>query len=125
MTAGLMTRTPGVFKVGVAGGAVTDWRYYEVMYTERYMDTPEMNPEGYQETSLLNYVKDLKGTLLLVHGTSDPTVVWQHTLLFSEHAMHLGIDLDYFPYVSHKHGIRGNDRFHLYQKITNYFLNNL
>jgi len=125
MTTSLMTRTPDVFKVGVAGGAVIDWQYYEVMYTERYMDTPQQNPEGYREANLLNYVKDLKGKLLQVHGTSDPTVVWQHTLLFVQKAMQLGIDMDYFPYVGHKHGVRGKDSYQLYLKITNYFNENL
>jgi dipeptidyl-peptidase-4 len=89
------------------------------------MDTPEFNPEGYDESSLLNYVQNLKGKMLLVHGTSDPVVVWQHTLLFIEEATHLGIDVDYFPYIDHKHHVKGNDGFHLYQKITNYFLDNL
>jgi dipeptidyl-peptidase-4 len=125
MTTSLMTRKPDDFKVGVAGGAVIDWQYYEVMYTERYMDTPQQNPDGYQEANLLNYVSDLKGKLLQVHGTSDPTVVWQHTLLFAQKAMQLGIDIDYFPYVGHKHGVKGDDKFHLYQKITNYFNDNL
>jgi dipeptidyl-peptidase-4 len=125
MVTSLMTRAPEIFKVGVAGGAVIDWRYYEVMYTERYMDTPETNPEGYEESSLLNYIQNLKGKLLLVHGTSDPVVVWQHTLLFAEEAAHLGIDVDYYPYIGHKHGVKGKDKFHLYQKITNYFLDNL
>ena len=121
MTTSLMIRTPGVFKAGVAGGAVIDWSYYEVMYTERYMDTPQTNPDGYNNSSLLNYVQNLKGKLLLVHGTSDPTVVWQNTLLFAEQAAHLGIDVDYYPYVGHQHGVRGVDRYQLYLKITNYF----
>ncbi|MBZ0200202.1 MAG: DPP IV N-terminal domain-containing protein [Ignavibacteriaceae bacterium] len=125
MTTSLMTRTPDLFKVGVAGGAVIDWSYYEVMYGERYMDTPEQNPEGYKNSSLLNYVDSLKGKLLLVHGTMDPTVVWQNTLLFAEKAARLGKPLDYFPYVGHGHGVRGKDAFHLYQKITNYFNDNL
>ena len=125
ITTSFMTRTPDVFKVGVAGGAVIDWQYYEVMYAERYMDTPQQNPDGYREANLLNYVKDLKGKLLQVHGTSDPTVVWQQTLLFIQKAMQLGIDMDYFPYVGHKHGVKGNDKFHLYQKITKYFNDNL
>lgn len=125
MTTGLMTRTRGIFKVGVAGGAVIDWRYYEVMYTERYMDTPETNPEGYDQANLLNYVQNLKGKLLLVHGTSDPVVVWQHTLLYCQKATQLGIDIDYFPYLNHKHHVLGTDKFQLYQKITNYFLDNL
>ncbi len=125
MTTSLMTRTPDLFKVGVAGGAVIDWSYYEVMYTERYMDTPQANPEGYKESNLLNYVGNLKGKLLQVHGTMDPTVVWQHDLMFVKKAADLGIPLDYFPYPGQEHGVRGIDVFHLYQKITNYFNTNL
>jgi dipeptidyl-peptidase-4 len=125
MAASLLTRAPEIFKVGVAGGAVIDWQYYEVMYTERYMDTPEKNPEGYKESNVLNYLENLKGKLLLLHGTSDPVVVWQHTLMLAEKAANLGIDVDYFPYIGHKHGVKGTDRFHLYEKITNYFIENL
>ncbi len=125
MTTSLMTRT-NTFKVGVAGGAVIDWKYYEVMYTERYMDTPQQNPEGYKKANLLNYVQNLKGKkLLLVHGTSDVTVVWQHTLMFAKKAADLNIPLDYYPYVGHPHGVGGKDAIHLYNKITNYFLENL
>jgi len=125
MSAGLMTREPDVFKVGVSESPVIDWQYYEIMYTERYMDTPETNPEGYTESSVLNYIKNLKGKLLLVHGTSDPVVVLQHSLLFIEKATHLGIDVDYFPYIGHVHHVLGRDKFHLYRKISNYFLDNL
>jgi len=95
------------------------------MYTERYMDTPETNVDGYAEASLLNYIPNLKGKLLLVHGTYDPVVVWQHSLLFIEKATHLGIDVDYFPYIGHVHHVLGHDKFHLYRKISNYFLDNL
>ena len=125
MATSLMARAPGIYKVGVGGGAVIDWQYYEVMYTERYMDTPQDNPVGYEESSLLNYAENLTGKLLLVHGTSDPTVVWQQTLLFAQKVANLGIDMDYYPYIGHGHGVRGKDKFHLYQKITNYFLDNL
>jgi len=125
MTTSLMLRTNNTFKVGVGGGADIDWKYYEVMYTERYMDTPQTNPEGYNEASLLNYVDNLNGKLLLVHGTSDPTVVWQHTLLFAKKAMNMNKALDYYPYVGHQHGVGGKDNLHLYNKITNYFLENL
>ncbi|NNL21328.1 MAG: prolyl oligopeptidase family serine peptidase, partial [Ignavibacteriaceae bacterium] len=125
MSASLMTRAPEIFKVGAAGGAVIDWQYYEVMYTERYMDTPETNPDGFEESNVLNYIQNLKGKLLLLHGTSDPVVVWQHTLLLAERAAHLGIELDYYPYIGHKHGVTGRDKLHLYQKITSYFLENL
>ena len=125
MTTSLMLRTDGAFKVGACGGAVIDWKFYEVMYTERYMDTPQTNPEGYKEASLLNYVENLKGKLLLVHGTSDPTVVWQNTLAFAKRAAELNKPLDYYPYVGHGHGVRGRDALHLYNKITSYFLDNL
>ncbi len=121
MTTSLMTRTPGAFKVAVAGGSVIDWKYYEVMYTERYMDTPQANPEGYDQADLLNYVQNLKGKLLMIHGTSDPIVVWQHDLMFIKKAADLGVPVDYFVYPGQEHGVRGIDAFHLYNKITAYF----
>ncbi|MDH7604796.1 MAG: S9 family peptidase [Melioribacter sp.] len=125
MTTSLMLRTNNTFKVGVGGGAVIDWKFYEVMYTERYMDTPQANPEGYKESSLLNYVQNLNGKLLLIHGTFDPVVVWQNTLAFVQKATELNKPLDYFPYIGHGHGVTGKDALHLYTKITNYFLDNL
>jgi len=125
MTTSLMLRTNDTYKVGVGGGAVIDWRLYEIMYGERYMDTPETNPEGYKESSLLNYVDNLNGKLLLVHGTSDPTVVWENTLEFAKKAANLNKQLDYYPYVGHGHGVRGKDAIHLYNKISNYFFDNL
>ena len=125
MTTSLMTRTKGAFKVGVAGGAVIDWKYYEVMYTERYMDTPQQNSEGYENANLLNHITNLGGKLLEVHGTVDPTVVWQNTLQLAKKAAELNIPLDYFPYPGHPHGIGGKDALHLYNKISNYFLDNL
>ncbi len=120
MTTSLMTRTPNLFKVGIAGGSVIDWSYYEVMYTERYMDTPQTNPEGYQESDLLNYVNRLKGKLLMIHGTSDPVVVWQQDLMFVNKAADLNIPLDYFPYPGQEHNVFGKDKLHLYSKITAY-----
>jgi len=120
-----MLKTDNAFKVGACGGAVIDWNYYEVMYTERYMDTPQTNPDGYKEACLLNYVQNLDGKLLLVHGTSDPTVVWQNTLAFAKKAADLNKPLDYFPYIGHGHGVSGKDVLHLYTKITDYFLDNL
>lgn len=125
MTTSLMVRQPDVFKVGVAGGPVIDWQYYEVMYGERYMDTPESNPEGYKNANLLNYVDQLEGKLLLIHGTSDPTVVWQHSLLFVQEAISKGILMDYFVYPGHGHGVRGTDRIHLNKMISTYFSENL
>jgi dipeptidyl-peptidase-4 len=82
MTTSLMLKHPGVFKCAVAGGPVMDWKMYEVMYTERYMDNPQENPAGYENANLLDKVKNLKGKLLLIHGTQDATVVWQHSVNF-------------------------------------------
>ncbi len=113
------------FKVGVGGGTVIDWKFYEIMYGERYMDTPQSNPEGYAESSLLNYVENLNGKLLLVHGTSDPTVVIEQTLEFVKKATNLNKKLDFYPYVGHVHGVRGKDSINLYEKISNYFIDNL
>ncbi|MBT9394272.1 DPP IV N-terminal domain-containing protein [Hymenobacter sp. NST-14] len=121
MTTTLMTRSPGTFKVGVGGGPVIDWRLYEIMYTERYMDSPQENPEGYQTANLLNYVDKLQGKLLLIHGTVDDVVVWQHSLNYLKTAVDKGIQLDYFVYPGHPHNVGGKDRVHLYQKITDYF----
>jgi dipeptidyl-peptidase-4 len=125
MTTSLMLHYPDVFKVGVAGGPVIDWKYYEVMYTERYMDTPKQNPEGYKETSLLNHVDSLDGDLMLIHGTSDDVVVWQHSLDFVKQCISEGKQIDYFVYPGHKHNVHGKDRVHLIEKILNYFVDRL
>lgn len=126
MTTTMMTRTPGYFKVGVAGGPVIDWSLYEVMYTERYMDTPDENKEGYKNSNLLNYIKNLDGKLLMIHGCDDDVVLWQHSLLYVKAAVDAGnTNLDYFVYPGHQHNVMGKDRVHLMQKITNYFMENL
>lgn len=121
MATSLMTRYPGIFKVAVAGGPVIDWSYYEVMYTERYMDTPEENPAGYKLNNLLNYVEQLNGKLMLIHGTSDDVVVWQHSLMYLKKAVSKGVQVDYFVYPGHPHNVTGRDRMHLNEKITRYF----
>ncbi len=121
MTISLLTRYPDVFKVGVAGGPVIDWKYYEVMYGERYMDTPQDNPEGYENSSLLNRAQDLQSKLLIIHGAVDPTVVWQNSLDFVKKCVDEGVQVDYMVYPQHKHNVRGKDRIHLYEKIFNYF----
>ncbi len=125
MTISLMLKQPEDFKVGVAGGPVTDWKYYEVMYGERYMDTPEQNPDGYKESSLLNHAEKLQGDLLIIHGTSDPVVVWQHSLELIRKFIKKGIQVDYFVYPGHGHGVGGKDRLHLNQKIFKYFQDHL
>ena len=125
MTTSLMTRNPGVFKVAAAGGPVIDWTYYEIMYTERYMDSPQDNKEGYEKNNLLNYVDKLKGKLLMIHGAQDPVVVLQHSMMYQKKAVDKGIQLDYYLYPGHEHNVLGKDRAHLMEKITNYFIDNL
>jgi len=124
MTTSLLLRKPDVFKVGVAGGPVTDWKYYEVMYGERYMDTPAENQKGFDEANTLNYVKDLKGKLLLIHGTSDDVVVMQHNLSLIKKFVEAGKQVDFFPYPMHKHNVGGKDRVHLMTKVLNYIIDN-
>ena len=125
MTTSLMTRNPGVFKVAVAGGPVIDWSYYEIMYGERYMDTPQENKEGYEKNNLLNYVQNLKGKLLMIHGAQDPVVVWQHSILYQKKAVDKGVLVDYYVYPGHEHNVLGKDRAHLMDKICTYFIENL
>jgi len=125
LTTTLMTRAPGTFQVGVAGGPVIDWSMYEIMYTERYMDRPEENPEGYKTANLLNYVENLHGKLLMIHGTSDDVVLWQHSLLYVREAVKKEVLMDYFVYPEHPHNVRGKDRVHLMRKITEYINDHL
>ena len=121
MTISLLTNYPEVFKAGIAGGPVIDWKWYEVMYGERYMDTPETNPEGFAETSLINKASSLRGKLLICQGAIDNTVVWQHSLSFVQKCIEEGVQLDYFPYPLSEHNVFGAWRVHLHQKITDYF----
>jgi dipeptidyl-peptidase-4 len=121
MTISLLLNHPNVFKVGVSGGPVTDWKYYEVMYGERYMDTPQENPLGYDKTSVINKAKNLDDHLLVIHGAQDDVVVWQHSLEFIEACIKNKKQVDYFVYPSHKHNVVGKDRLHLMQKVTDYF----
>lgn len=125
MTTALMLRYPEIFKVGVAGGPVIDWAYYEVMYGERYMDTPQANPQGYAESNLNNLAGNLKGHLLMIHGYQDETCVPQHTLSFMKACIDNKVYPDLFLYPGHQHGVRGTDNVHLQNKITDYFRNNL
>jgi len=121
MTISLMTTYPDVFKVGVAGGPVIDWKWYEIMYGERYMDTPETNPEGFEATSLINKATNLKGKLLICQGDVDDTVVWEHSLSFIQVCIDNGIPVDYFPYPVAQHNVFGRNRIHLMDKVTQYF----
>lgn len=121
MTTNLMLTYPDVFKVGVAGGPVIDWKYYEVMYGERYMDTPQANPEGYKESNLNLKAGNLKGRLLVIYGGNDPTCVPQHTLSFMRACIDAGTQPDLFTYPGDGHNMFGRDQIHLHQKITRYF----
>ena len=121
MTISLMTNYPDVFKVGVAGGPVIDWKWYEVMYGERYMGTPESNPEGYAKTSLIDKAKDLKGKLQIITGYNDNTVVPQHCLSFLDACIKAGTQPDFFAYPGEEHNMRGHASVHLHERITQYF----
>ena len=121
MTITMKLAHPEVFKVGCAGGPVIDWKWYEIMYGERYMDTPQENPEGYEANCLLNKAKDLEGRLLVIHGAEDNTVVWQHSLEFIERCINNYKQVDYFVYPHHEHNVLGRERLHLYQKMFQYY----
>lgn len=124
MTTSLMLRNPGVFTTAVAGGPVTDWKYYEVMYGERYMDTPEENEEGYKKAKVHNYIKNLEGKLLIIHGSIDPTVVPQHSMTLLQEAVEQKVQIDFFTYPMHEHNVRGVDRVHLIKKMLQYVVDN-
>ncbi|MBQ8158869.1 MAG: DPP IV N-terminal domain-containing protein [Prevotella sp.] len=121
MTISLMLNYPDVFKVGVAGGPVIDWKWYEVMYGERYMDTPQQNPEGYEKTSLINKAGNLKGKLQIITGYNDNTVVPQHCLSFLDACVKAGTQPDFFAYPGEEHNMRGHASVHLHERITQYF----
>lgn len=121
MAASLMCRAPTAFKAGVAGAPVTDWALYETGYGERYMDAPAENPDGYRAADVGTYAKDLQGRLLIVHGTSDDTVVPQHSMRLIDRFVAAGKDVEFFPYPGHLHAVVGPARAHLYRKLTKFF----
>ena len=121
MTTSLMTTYPDVFKVGVAGGPVIDWKWYEVMYGERYMDTPEQNPEGYEQASCINMAKNLKGKLQIIIGMNDPVCVPQHSLQFLNACAEAGTQPDFYAYPGEGHNMAGHKSVHLHERITQYF----
>ncbi len=124
MACSLMLRFPGIFTTAVAGGPVTDWKYYEVMYGERYMDTPQENSEGYENSRVPKYIGNLKGKLLIIHGSVDPTVVPQHSMTLLKEAVDKNIPIDFFTYPMHEHNVGGKDRVHLMTKILDYIVEN-
>ena len=125
MTTNLMLTYNDTFKVGVAGGPVIDWKLYEVMYGERYMDTPESNPEGYKNSDLTQRAGDLKGRLQIIIGANDPVCVPQHSIAFLRSCINAGTHPDYFIYPGEGHNMAGRDRIHLHERITRYFEDHL
>ena len=121
MTTNLMLTYNDTFKVGVAGGPVIDWKMYEVMYGERYMDTPQDNPEGYKNSDLTQRAGDLKGRLQIIIGANDPVCVPQHSIAFLRACIDAGTHPDYFIYPGDGHNMAGRDRIHLHERITRYF----
>ncbi len=122
MTTDFLLNHPGVFKAAVAGGPVMNWQFYEIMYGERYMDTPQENPEGYEATNLIRKAGNLRDKLLLIHGLQDPVVVQQNSIEFVKACIDKGVQVDYMIYPGHEHNVLGKDRVHLYQKVTDYFM---
>lgn len=120
MSLNLMSAYPDAFKAGIAGGPVCDWNLYEIMYTERYMDTPEANAAGFTESRILDRVGKIKGDMLIIHGTEDDVVVWQHSLRLQENAVKQGVVLDFINYPGHEHNVQGKDRAHMYKAIEKY-----
>jgi len=125
MTVSLIENYPEIFKVGVAGGPVIDWKFYEVMYGERYMDMPKENPEGYALCGTLDKINNIKGDLLIIQGGVDGTVVPQNSYTFLRETVKNNVQVDFFTYPTHEHNVRGKDRDHLMEKITKYFDDNL
>ena len=125
MTLSMMTNYPGVFKAGVAGGPVTDWALYEVMYGERYMDTPQTNPDGFNKTRVSDKTSNITDPVLVIHGSVDPTVVMQNSELFLKDAVDNGVqEVNFFMYPGHPHNVRGKDRVHLMQKVLDFVIEN-
>lgn len=121
MTITMKLAHPEIFKVGCAGGPVIDWKWYEIMYGERYMDMPQENPEGYEANCLLNKAQNLEGHLLVIQGAEDNTVVPQHSTEFIERCINNLKQVDYFVYPHHEHNVRGRERNHLYKKMFDYY----
>ena len=121
-----MTKGADVFKVGIAVAPVTTWRYYDTIYTERYLQTPQENPKGYDENSPINFADLMKGKYLLIHGTADDNVHYQNAVDMAEALIQKNKEFEFMTYPDKNHGIYGgNTRLHLHQKMTDFILNNL
>jgi dipeptidyl-peptidase-4 len=120
MTLTLITEHPEVFKAASCGGPVVNWEWYEVMYGERYMDTPQENPEGYNRANILHKIEKLKCPLLVMHGAQDHTVVWQHSLELLREAVDSDVQIDYFTFPTHDHNVMGINRVNMWKKIEQF-----
>ncbi len=126
MSASCLSKGNGIFKVGIAVAPVTNWRYYDTVYTERYMRKPQENPKGYDENSPINMVDNLSGRLFLIHGSADDNVHYQNTLEYVEQLVQAGKQFDMFVYPNRNHSIfGGNTRMHLFQMMSDYLKKNL
>ncbi|ALW84878.1 peptidase S9 [Hymenobacter sedentarius] len=126
MTSLAMTKNADLFKMGIAVAPVTNWRYYDTVYTERYLKTPQENPAGYDENSPVQFAQNLKGKFLLVHGTGDDNVHFQNSIAFVDALIKANKDYQTLYYPNRNHGIAGgNTRLHLYRQMTNFVLQNL
>lgn len=124
MASSLILRHPEIFTTAIAGGAVTDWKFYEIMYGERYMDSPEQNPEGYENSRVGKYLSNLKGKLLFIHGSVDDVVVPQHVMNIMQESISKGLLIDFSIYPMHAHGVRGADHANLVERILEYVKTN-
>ena len=126
MTALAMTKNPDLFKMGISVAPVTNWRYYDTVYTERYLRTPQENPGGYDDNSPVQFAQNLKGKFLLVHGTGDDNVHFQNSIAFVDALVKADKDFQTLYYPNRNHGIRGgNTTLHLYRQMTNFITGNL
>ncbi|MGQ8335503.1 S9 family peptidase [Sunxiuqinia sp. A32] len=126
MTTLCMGKGDGVFKAGIAVAPVTNWRFYDSVYTERFMRTPNENPDGYDDNSPLSYAQNVKGRLLIIHGSADDNVHYQNTMEYTEKLVQAGVQFDMAIYTNRNHSIYGgNTRLHLYQRMTNFLIDQL
>lgn len=126
MAALCMEKGADVFKAGISVAPVTNWRFYDSVYTERYMRTPQENPEGYDDNSPLSHAEKIKGNYLIIHGSADDNVHFQNTMEFTERLVQAGVQFDMAAYTNRNHGIYGgNSSMHLYTKMTNWLKDKL
>ena len=126
MTSLAMTKGADYFKMGIAVAPVTNWRYYDNIYTERFMRTPAENKDGYDQNSPINFVDQLKGKYLLIHGSGDDNVHYQNTMEMINALVAANKQFDLFVYPNKNHGIYGgNTRNHLFNMMFNYTKENL